>query len=316
MNPIEAENLTKRFGENIADDAVTFAVRPGETYGLLGPNGAGKTTLVRMLTTLLRPTAGTARVAGYDVVKERAKVRASIGTVSQAETTDENLTVRENLSVHGKMYGLWGRRLSEVIERRLEQVGLWERRDQLTRTLSGGMRRRLEIARGVLHSPHILFLDEPTSGLDPQSRRAAWEMLGDLKARDDSLAIVLTTHAMDEANYLCDRVAIMDAGRILCEDAPEALKRSLPTGERVVLETDRPIEAVDRESILALGAVNWRAPAPTSVEFEAQPGEGIGRLAAQLVEERGYRILHLAISPVTLEDVFFAYTGRALRGEN
>jgi ABC-2 type transport system ATP-binding protein len=141
-------------------------------------------------------------------------------------------------------------------------------------------------------------------------------MLGDLKARDGSLAIVLTTHAMDEANYLCDRVAIMDAGRILCEDAPEALKRSLPTGERVVLETDRPIEAVDRESILALGAVNWRAPAPTSVEFEAQPGEGIGRLAAQLVEERGYRILHLAISPVTLEDVFFAYTGRALRGEN
>ncbi|MDQ5857975.1 MAG: ATP-binding cassette domain-containing protein [Acidobacteriota bacterium] len=316
MNPIEAEKLTKRFGENVADDAVTFAVRPGETYGLLGPNGAGKTTLVRMLTTLLRPTSGTARVAGHDVVKEKEKVRASIGTVSQAETTDENLTVRENLSVHGKMYGLWGRRLSEVIERRLEQVGLGEKRDQLTHTLSGGMRRRLEIARGVLHSPHILFLDEPTSGLDPQSRRAAWEMVGDLKARDGSLAIVLTTHAMDEANYLCDRVAIMDSGRILCEDAPETLKRSLPTGERVVLETDRPIEARDRESILALGAVNWRAPAPASVEFEAQPGEGVGRRAAQLVEERGYRILHLAISPVTLEDVFFAYTGRALRGEN
>ena len=316
MNPIEAENLTKRFGDTIADDAVTFSVRPGETYGLLGPNGAGKTTLVRMLTTLLRPTSGVARVAGHDVVKERSKVRASIGTVSQAETTDENLSVRENLSIHGKMYGLWGRRLSEVIERRLEQVGLWERRDQLTRTLSGGMRRRLEIARGVLHSPHILFLDEPTSGLDPQSRRAAWEMLGDLKAHDGSLAIVLTTHAMDEANYLCDRVAIMDSGRILCEDAPEALKRSLPTGERVALETDRPIEPVDRESILALGAVNWREPAPASVEFEAQPGEGIGRLAAELVEARGYRIVHLAISPVTLEDVFFAYTGRALRGEN
>jgi len=316
MNPIEAENLTKRFGDTIADDAVTFSVRPGETYGLLGPNGAGKTTLVRMLTTLLRPTSGVARVAGHDVVKERANVRASIGTVSQAETTDENLSVRENLSIHGKMYGLWGRRLSDVIERRLEQVGLWERRDQLTRTLSGGMRRRLEIARGVLHSPHILFLDEPTSGLDPQSRRAAWEMLGDLKTRDGSLAIVLTTHAMDEANYLCDRVAIMDSGRILCEDAPEALKRSLPTGERVVLETDRPIEPVDRESILALGAVNWREPAPASVEFEAQPGEGIGRLAAELVEARGYRILHLAISPVTLEDVFFSYTGRALRGEN
>jgi ABC-2 type transport system ATP-binding protein len=316
MNPIEAENLTKRFGDTIADDAVTFAVRPGETYGLLGPNGAGKTTLVRMLTTLLRPTSGTARVAGHDVVGEKSRVRASIGTVSQAETTDENLTVRENLSVQGKMYGLWGRTLSDGIERRLKQVGLWERRDQLARTLSGGMRRRLEIARGVLHSPHILFLDEPTSGLDPQSRRAVWEMLGDLKARDRTLAIVLTTHAMDEANFLCDRVAIMDAGKILCEDAPEALKRSLPTGERVVLETDRPIGDGDRDAILARGAGNWRAPAPSTVEFEAQPGEGVGRRAAELVEERGYGILHLAISPVTLEDVFFAYTGRALKGEN
>ncbi len=312
-NAIEAERLTKKFGDVVADDAVTFAVRPGETYGLLGPNGAGKTTLVRMLTTLLHPTSGRARVAGWDVVSRKADVRASIGTVSQAETTDENLTVRENLSVHGKMYGLWGRRLSDSIERRLKQVGLWERRNQVTKGLSGGMRRRLEIARGVLHTPHILFLDEPTTGLDPQSRRAAWDMLGELKARDGSLAIVLTTHAMDEANFLCDRVAIMDRGRILCEDSPEALKRSLPTGERVEIETDRPIEAADRDSILALGAVNWRSPAPAAAQFEARPGEGVGRLAAQLVEERGYRILHLTISPVTLEDVFFAYTGRALR---
>jgi ABC-2 type transport system ATP-binding protein len=313
LNPIEADGLTRRFGKTVADDAISFSVRPGETYGLLGPNGAGKTTLVRMLTTLLAPTAGTARVAGYDVVRQKGKVRASIGTVSQAETTDENLSVRENLSIHGKMYGLWGKRLSERIERRLRQVGLWEKRDQITRTLSGGMRRRLEIARGVLHSPHILFLDEPTTGLDPQSRRGVWEMLGELKERDGSLAIVLTTHAMDEANYLCDRVAILDHGRILCEDGPEALKRSLPTGEHVRIETERPIEAADRDSILALGAVNWRIPVPTSAEFEARPGEGIGRRAAQLVEDRGYKIVQLTISPVTLEDVFFAYTGRALR---
>jgi ABC-2 type transport system ATP-binding protein len=200
-----------------------------------------------------------------------------------------------------------------MIERRLKQVDLWERRDQITKALSGGMRRRLEIARGVLHSPHTLFLDEPTTGLDPQSRRAVWDMLRELKARDGSLAIVLTTHAMDEADILCDRLAIMDRGRILCEDSPEALKRSLPTGERVELETDRAIEPVDRDSITALGAVNWRSPASNVVHFESRPGEGVGRLAAQLVEERGYRILHLAISPVTLEDVFFAYTGRALR---
>ncbi|HSD72417.1 MAG TPA: ATP-binding cassette domain-containing protein [Thermoanaerobaculia bacterium] len=313
MNPIEAENLTKKFDGIAADDGITFVVRPGETYGLLGPNGAGKTTLVRVLTTLLRPTSGSARVAGFDVVREKEKVRASIGTVSQAETTDENLTVRENLSVQGKMYGMWGRTLSEMIERRLTQVGLWEKRGQVTKTLSGGMRRRLEIARGVLHSPHILFLDEPTTGLDPQSRRAVWDMLGELKRIDASLAIVLTTHAMDEANFLCDRLAILDRGRILCEDAPEALKRSLPTGERVEIETDRPIEPRDRDAILALGAVNWRTPAPTAAQFEAHPGQGVGRLAAQLVEERGYRILHLTIAPVTLEDVFFSYTGRALR---
>jgi ABC-2 type transport system ATP-binding protein len=175
------------------------------------------------------------------------------------------------------------------------------------------MRRRLEIARGVLHSPHILFLDEPTTGLDPQSRRAVWEMLSELKSLDASLAIVLTTHAMEEANFLCDRLAIMDRGRILCEDAPEALKRSLPTGERVEIETDRPIEPRDRESIIALGAVNWRSPAPNVAQFEARPGEGVGRLAAESIEQGGYRILHLTIAPVTLEDVFFAYTGRALR---
>ena len=176
--PIEVERLTRRFGDFVADDAVSFSVQPGEIYGLLGPNGAGKTTLIRMLTTLLPPTAGTARIEGHDVVREKAAVRRAIGTVSQAETTDENLTVRENLSVQGKMYGLSGRTLSERIEHRLQQVGLWERRDQVARHLSGGMRRRLEIARGVLHWPRVLFLDEPTTGLDPQSRRAIWDMFG------------------------------------------------------------------------------------------------------------------------------------------
>ena len=179
---IEADNLTKRFGDVRRRRPVSFSVRAGETYGLLGPNGAGKTTLIRMLTTLLPPTSGHARVEGHDIVSDKSAVRAAIGTVSQAETTDENLTVRENLSVQGKMYGLWGRTLSGRIERRLHQVGLWERRDQIARQLSGGMRRRLEIARGVLHSPHVLFLDEPTTGLDPQSRRAIWDMLDEMNA--------------------------------------------------------------------------------------------------------------------------------------
>jgi ABC-2 type transport system ATP-binding protein len=310
---IEAENLTKKFGDFTADDSVSFSVPAGETYGILGPNGAGKTTLIRMLTTLLPPTSGRARVKGHDVVSDKTAVRAAIGTVSQAVTTDENLTVRENLSVQGKMYGLWGRSLSGRIERRLKQVGLWDRRHQVARELSGGMRRRLEIARGVLHSPQVLFLDEPTAGLDPQSRRAIWTMLGEMTEADPDLAVVLTTHSMDEADHLCDRVAIMDGGRILCEDSPETLKRGLDTGERVEIETDRAIAVAERDAILALGAVNWRSALPEAAQFEARPGEGIGRRAAELLEERGYRVRHLTIAPVTLEDVFFSFTGHALR---
>jgi ABC-2 type transport system ATP-binding protein len=310
---IEAKGLTKRFAAFVADDEVSFAVPPGETYGLLGPNGAGKTTLVRMLTTLLPPTSGTARVRGHDVVSEKTAVRSVIGTVSQAITTDEHLTVRENLSVQGKMHGLWGRDLSRAIERRLTAVGLWDRRKQITRELSGGMRRRLEIARGVMHSPRVLFLDEPTTGLDPQSRRAIWDLLGEMKETDSELAIVLTTHAMDEADFLCDRVAIMDAGRILQEGPPELLKRTLETGERVAMETDRPISDADKDDVLALGASNWRSPVPGHCEFQSRPGEGVGRRAAELLERRGYRIVHLMIAPVTLEDVFFSYTGKGLR---
>ncbi len=266
-----------------------------------------------MLTTLLPPTSGRARVKGHDVVSDKTAVRSAIGTVSQAVTTDENLTVRENLSVQGKMYGLWGRSLSGRIERRLKEVGLWDRRRQVARELSGGMRRRLEIARGVLHSPQVLFLDEPTAGLDPQSRRAIWTMLGEMTEADADLSVVLTTHAMDEADHLCDRVAIMDGGRILCEDSPETLKRGLETGERVEIETDREIAIAERDAILALGAVNWRSTLPESAQFEARPGEGIGRRAAELLEERGYRVRHLTIAPVTLEDVFFSFTGHALR---
>ncbi|HKF42944.1 MAG TPA: ATP-binding cassette domain-containing protein [Thermoanaerobaculia bacterium] len=292
---------------------MSFRVKPGETYGILGPNGAGKTTLIRMLTTLLPPTSGRASVQGHDVVSERPAVRAAIGTVSQAVTTDENLTVHENLSVQGKMYGLSGRGLSGPIERRLKQVGLWDRRSQTAGQLSGGMRRRLEIARGVLHEPQVLFLDEPTAGLDPQSRRAIWSMLEEMTETDPILSIVLTTHAMDEADHLCDRVAIMDLGRIVCEDGPESLKHGLATGERVEIQTDREIADADRQAILALGAVNWRSRIPTLSEFQSRPGEGIGRRAAELLEERGYRVRQLTIAPVTLEDVFFAYTGHALR---
>jgi ABC-2 type transport system ATP-binding protein len=310
---IEVAGLTKRFGDELADDAVSFRVQPGEMFGLLGPNGAGKTTLIRMLTTLLPPTSGTARIEGHDIVRERGAVRRTIGTVSQAQTTDENLTVRENLSIQGKMYGLWGRRLRERIERRLRQVGLWERRNQSARHLSGGMRRRLEIARGVLHSPRVLFLDEPTTGLDPQSRRSIWDMFEDMRERDPELAIILTTHAMEEADFLCDRIAIMDRGKVLCEDTPQALKRGLESCERVELAADREIAAADREAIAAAGAAQPRFLSGSVVHFQAKAGEGTGRKIARLLEDRGYHIVHLTIGIATLEDVFFSYTGRALR---
>jgi ABC-2 type transport system ATP-binding protein len=311
--PIEVDKLTKRFGDFVADDAVSFTVKRGETFGLLGPNGAGKTTLIRMLTTLMPPSSGTARVEGHDIVSEKGSVRRAIGTVSQAQTTDENLTVRENLAVQGKMYGLSGRLLRERIERRLKQVGLWERRNQISRQLSGGMRRRLEIARGVLHAPRVLFLDEPTTGLDPQSRRSIWDMFDDLREQEPDLAIILTTHSMEEADFLCDRVAIMDRGKVLCEDSPESLKRGLETGERVELETDRVIAPEDREALAEAGVARPRFPSATSVHFYARPGEGTGRRAARLLEDRGYHIVHLTIALATLEDVFFSYTGRALR---
>jgi ABC-2 type transport system ATP-binding protein len=311
--PVEVERLSRRFGAFVADDEVSFSVAPGETYGMLGPNGAGKTTLIRMLTTLLPPTSGRARIEGRDVVREKSAVRRAIGTVSQAQTTDENLTVRENLAVQGKMYGLFGRTLRERIEHRLRQVGLWERRGQVVRHLSGGMRRRLEIARGVLHRPRVLFLDEPTTGLDPQSRRAIWDMFGELKSHDPDLAIILTTHAMEEADVLCSRVAILDRGRILCEDSPAALKRGLATGERVELETDRAISEEERKGIADEGATDVRFESPTRVSFTARPGEATGRRVARLLEIEGYHIVHLTIALATLEDVFFSYTGRELR---
>ena len=178
------------------------------------------------------------------------------------------------------------------------------------------MRRRLEIARGVLHSPHVLFLDEPTTGLDPQSRRSIWEMLGQLKSVDAELAIILTTHAMDEADALCDRVAIVDQGRILCEDSPAALKRSLETGERTQIETDRDLAPADREALSRMGGKNWRAvTAVDSSSSSRARARGSDAAPPQHLEERGYRVLQLTIAPVTLEDVFFSYTGRGLRGE-
>ena len=227
MNAIEAVGLTKRFGDFCAVDQVSFTVGHGEVFGLLGPNGAGKSTLIRMLTTLVLPTGGTARVNGYDVVRESDAVRRSIGVIPQALTSDLDLSADENLRIFAKLYSIPRAEYEKSIEGLLTAVDLIPWRDKPLKMYSGGMRRRLEIARGLVHQPKIFFLDEPTTGLDPVSRVAVWEMLTRLK-RERDLTILVTTHYMDEADKLCDRIAIVDHGKLATLDTPANLKASVP----------------------------------------------------------------------------------------
>jgi ABC-2 type transport system ATP-binding protein len=231
---ITVSGITKKFGTITAVDDVSFEVAEGEFFGFLGPNGAGKTTLIRMLTTLLKPTAGRAVVACCDVSKEPAAVRRGIGVVPQAMTSDLDLTGYENMDIYGRFYGIRSRERKERISYLLEMVGLTSRSNDLVATYSGGMRRRLEIARVLVHKPEILFLDEPTIGLDPQSRRVVWGLLEKLM-EDNSLTIFLTTHYMDEAEALCKRVAIIDSGKIIAIGSPDELKSQIPGNDIVSL---------------------------------------------------------------------------------
>src|SRR6185503_7557912 len=227
MSAIEVIDIVKRFGDFTAVDGVSFAVQPGEVFGLLGPNGAGKSTLIRMLTTLLPPTEGTAHVAGFDVAKQADGVRRSIGVIPQAMTSDTELSVEENLIIFSKLYGVPRARRKKLIDELLAAVDLTEWRHKQVMYLSGGMRRRVEIARGLVHEPKIFFLDEPTTGLDPVSRVNVWEMLTRIKS-ERQLTILITTHYMDEADKLCDRIAIVDHGELKALDSPMKLKASIP----------------------------------------------------------------------------------------
>jgi len=227
MSAIEVQDIRKRFGDFTAVDGVSFAVQPGEVFGLLGPNGAGKSTLIRMLTTLLPPTSGIGRVAGFDVAKQADGVRRSIGVIPQAMTSDTELSVEENLIIFSKLYGVPRAKRKKLIDELLAAVDLTEWRDKQVMYLSGGMRRRVEIARGLVHEPKIFFLDEPTTGLDPVSRVAVWEMIRKIK-EERGLTVLLTTHYMDEADRLCDRIAIVDHGKLVALDTPDALKASIP----------------------------------------------------------------------------------------
>ena len=236
---IEVENIVKKYGDFTAVDDVSFNVKEGEIFGLLGPNGAGKSTLIRMMTTLIPITAGKARIAGHDVAIEPNAARRLIGVIPQALTSDLDLTIEENMSIYAKLYDVPAKERQRSIDELLELVDLTKWRDAQTKTLSGGMRRRLDIARGLVHQPKIFFLDEPTTGLDPVSRVAVWEMLGNIKEHR-KLTILITTHYMDEADRLCDRIAIVDHGKLVALDAPAALKASVPGSNVIEAQFENP----------------------------------------------------------------------------
>ena len=278
---IETHNLTKYFGTLGAVQSVSFAVEKGEIFGLLGPNGAGKTTTIRMLTTLLAPTSGTASIAGFDVDVDPLKVKRSIGVVPQMLNLDIDLTCAENLEYHGRLHKMRAADREARTEELLRFVGLWDKKDTPVDHLSGGMRRRLLIARGLLHRPEVIFMDEPTVGLDPQARRMIWGLIGSLKR--NGITILLTTHYIEEADALCDRVAIMRGGRIIALDVPAALKAGV--GKFA-------LECIGRQDI------------PRTFFRTREEALNAGRdMCADLI-----------VRDVTLEDVFISLTGERIEG--
>ncbi len=301
---ISVKRLVKRYGEIEAVRGIEFEVLAGEIFGFLGPNGAGKSTTINMLCTLVRPSDGAALVAAHDVVHERDAVRRNIGLVFQDTTLDGYLTAEQNLRLHAELYGVPREAVGPRLRQVMEMVGLWERRGSLVNTFSGGMKRRLEIARGLLHSPRVLFLDEPTVGLDPQTRSSIWSYIRELKSRED-ITIFLTTHYMDEAEY-CDRIAIMDQGQIIVLDTPEALKASVGK-DRVQLQTDDDEQAIAAlrerlgiDATIAEGAVTFGVP----------EGE---HFVPRLFAELAVPIRAVSVSRPSLDDVFMSYTGTTIR---
>ena len=301
---IKVAGLTKNYGEIEAVRGIDFEVPVGETFGFLGPNGAGKSTTIKVLCTLARPTSGSAQVAGHEVTAERDAVRRNIGLVFQDTTLDNYLTGAQNLRFHAALYGVPASAVEPRMRQVLEMVGLWERRDSVVMTYSGGMKRRLEIARGLLHAPHVLFLDEPTVGLDPQTRASIWEYINDLKSRED-ITIFLTTHYMDEAEH-CDRIAIIDHGKIVAIYTPEALKASVGK-DRVQIHT------ADDEAAIAELAREFGIEAGMhegAVTFSVASGE---QFVPRLFTGLTVPIKSVSVSRPTLDDVFMSYTGTTIR---
>jgi ABC-2 type transport system ATP-binding protein len=311
---IQVVDIVKRFGNFTAVDGVSFSVEEGEVFGLLGPNGAGKSTLIRMMTTLLEITSGTAIIEGADVRKDANRARRSIGVIPQAMTSDGDLTVWENLSIYSKLYGIPAADRERSIDELLELVDLNQWREAPARNLSGGMRRRLEIARGLVHRPKIFFLDEPTTGLDPVSRVAVWEMITSIKQKRN-LTVLVTTHYMDEADRLCDRIAIVDHGKLVALDTPHALKTSIPGSSVIEAQFIHP--PVDWQKTLeSLAGV--KSVQPEGADMYRVLTEDGPRTTTDLVGAAiriGIVVKTLTVQSTTLDDVFVHYTGRQLRDQ-
>ncbi len=308
---IDVRAIVKRFGDFTAVNDVSFTVEEGEVFGLLGPNGAGKSTLIRMLTTLIAPSAGTAIVNGFDIQRQADGVRRSIGVIPQAMTSDLELSVRENLDIYARLYGVPRDRRRRLIDELLAAVELTQWADKLVRHLSGGMRRRVEIARGLVHEPRIFFLDEPTTGLDPVSRVAVWDMLRRLK-QDRSLTVLLTTHYMDEADRLCDHIAIVDHGELKALDSPAMLKASI-VGRNLLEVTFSSIPDEWLGRLQALPGVSDVTLHDTVFRIASTNGPATTRALFDAATAIGISVSSLAVQSTSLDDVFVHYTGRALR---
>jgi len=307
---IITENLTKKFNEDTAVDDLSLNVERGELFGLLGPNGAGKTTTIKMLSTLLEPTSGFAQVAGFDVSKEKDEVRASMGIVFQDPAVDIKLTGKENLEFHAMMYGMEKNAREERIKEVLKLVELTEKSDALVENYSGGMKRRLEIARGLIHHPKVLFLDEPTLGLDAQTRRRIWGYIKKLN-REEDITIILTTHYMEEADILCDRIAIIDFGKIIALDTPDRLKELLG-GDVISLEVSGDVE----KFTVKLNSVEWVKSVKkhdSKLALAVERGEKRIPELIDISRENGVVVESVSLRKPSLEDVFLHFTGKTIR---
>jgi len=308
---VQTLDITKRFGDLTAVNKINFTIDTREIFGLIGPNGAGKTTLIRMLTTVIPPTEGTAKIAGSDIIHEQDQVRRSIGVVSQATTLDVELTAWENMNIYAKYYGVPAESRKDRIKELLDVVGLGDRASFTVGSYSGGMKRRLELVRSLIHSPKVLFLDEPTTGLDPQARSAVWEYLRGLHERQE-ITVVITTHYLEEAEALCDRVAIVDYGKIMALGTPTELKRKVMGGDVVEAEVaalpNQALEAL-KSSKIALDVKKRENILTVLVKSGAEAVPQI----VELVSSNGGKIRTMTLREPTLDDVFLNFTGRSIR---